>query len=80
MLVMFDLNVFYLPTLKYVVGHNKLLTEVMFWLNKNCVLQCLHPIAYKARYVQKCKLMRFMFFSDKFKKESYSLFSLSVIV
>ena len=41
MLTMFYLNVFYLPTLKDVVGHYKLWNEVMFWLNTNYVLQCL---------------------------------------
>ena len=46
--MMFYLNVFYLPTLKDVVGHYKLWNEVMFWLNRNYVLQYLHPIAYKA--------------------------------
>ena len=34
MLMMFYLNVFYLPTLKQVVGHYKLWNEVMFWFNK----------------------------------------------
>ena len=28
----------------------------------NDVLQCLHPITYKARYVQRCRVMRFMLF------------------
>ena len=41
MLMMFYLNVFYLPTLKQVVG------DVLVYTND--VLQCLHPIAYKAR-------------------------------
>ena len=40
MLMMFYFNVFSLPTLKEVVGHYKLWSEVMFWLNTNCVLQC----------------------------------------
>ena len=40
MLMMFYLNVFYLPTLKQVVG------DVLVYTND--VLQCLHPIAYKA--------------------------------
>ena len=50
MLMMFylHLNVYYLPTLIDVVGHYKLWNAVMFWLNTNYVLQCLHPIAYKA--------------------------------
>ena len=48
MLMMFYLNVFYLPTLKDAVGYYKFCDEVMFGLNTNYVLQCLHPIAYKA--------------------------------
>ena len=41
----------------------------------NNVLQCLHPIAYKARYVQKCRVMRFMLFMISIKKNPifYSL-------
>ena len=34
MLMMFYLNVFYLPTLKDVVGHYKLRNEVMFWFTQ----------------------------------------------
>jgi len=34
MLMMFYLNVFYLPTLKDVVGHYKLWNEVMFWFTQ----------------------------------------------
>ena len=34
MLMMFYLNVFYLPTLKDVVGHYKLWSEVMFWFTQ----------------------------------------------
>ena len=34
MLMIFYLNVFYLPTLKQVVGHYRLWNEVMFWFNK----------------------------------------------
>ena len=34
MLMMFYLNVFYLPTLKQVVGHYKLWNEVMFWFTQ----------------------------------------------
>jgi len=34
MLMMFYLNVFYLPTLKDVVGHCKLSNEVMFWFTQ----------------------------------------------
>ena len=44
MLMMFYLNVFYLPTLKDFVGHYKLWNEVMFWFTTNDVLQCLHSI------------------------------------
>ena len=33
-LMMFDLNVFYLPTLKRVVGHYKSCNEVMFWFTQ----------------------------------------------
>ena len=77
MLMMFylHLNVYYLPTLIDVVGHYKLWNAVMFWLNTNYVLQCLHPIAYKAWYVQKCRLMRFMLFIISIKKHPilYSL-------
>ena len=66
-------DVFYLPTLKDFLEHYKLWMEVMFWFD---VLQCLHPIAYKARYVQKWT-MRLMLFTlllyDKYHKESYSL-------
>ena len=39
MLMMFYLNVFYLPTLKDVVGQYKLWNEVMFWFKTNDVLQ-----------------------------------------
>ena len=35
MLMMFYLNVFYLPTLKDVVGYYKLQNEVMFWFTLN---------------------------------------------
>ena len=34
MLMMFRLNVFYLPTLKQVVGHHKSCKEVMFWFTQ----------------------------------------------
>ena len=34
MLMMFRLNVFYLPTLKQVVGHYKSCKEVMFWFTQ----------------------------------------------
>ena len=34
MLMMFYLNVFYLPTLKQVVGHYKSCNEVMFWFTQ----------------------------------------------
>ena len=34
MLMMFYLNVFYLPTLTDVVGHYKLRNEVMFWFTQ----------------------------------------------
>ena len=34
MLMMFYLNVFYLPTLEDVVGHYKLRNEVMFWFTQ----------------------------------------------
>ena len=34
MLMMFRLNVFYLPTLKQVVGHYKSCNEVMFWFTQ----------------------------------------------
>ena len=34
MLMMFYLNVFYLPTLKDVVGHYELWNEVMFWFTQ----------------------------------------------
>ena len=57
--MMFYLNVFYLPTLKDFVGHYKLWNEVMFWCTQ---MMCLHSIAYKVRYVQKCRVMRFMLF------------------
>ena len=75
MLVMFNLNVFYLPTLKDIVGHYKLWNEVMFWFT-NDVLQCLHSITYKARYVQKCRVMRFMLFMISITKNPilYSLY------
>ena len=64
MLMMFYLNVFYLPTLKDVVGHYKLRNErgdVLVYTND--VLQCLHPI-----YVQNCRVMRFMLFMISIKK------------
>ena len=34
MLMMFRLNLFYLPTLKEVVGHYKSCNEVMFWFTQ----------------------------------------------
>ena len=34
MLMMFNLNMFYLPTLKQVVGQYKLWNEVMFWFTQ----------------------------------------------
>ena len=45
----------------------------------NDVPQCLHPITYKARYVQRRRVMRFMHFLITFlhHKESYSFFSIS---
>ena len=75
MLMMFYLNVFYLSTLKDFVGHYKLWNEVMFFYT-NDVLQCLHSIAYKARYVQKCRVMRFMLFMTRITKNPilYSLY------
>ena len=39
MLMMFYLNVFYLPTLKQVVGHYKSCNEVMFWFTQ---MMCYH--------------------------------------
>ena len=47
MLMMFYLNVFYLPTLKQVVGHYKSCNEVMFWFAQ-MICYNLYPIAYKA--------------------------------
>ena len=41
MLMMFRLNVFYLPTLKQVVGHYKSSKEVMFWFTQ---MMCYHQI------------------------------------
>ena len=42
---------------------------------RNNGLRCLHPIAYKARYVQKCRVMRFMRFMISITKNPilYSL-------
>ena len=42
----------------------------------NDVLQCLHSISYKVRYVQKCRVMRFMLFMISITKYTilYSLY------
>ena len=42
----------------------------------NDVLQCLHPIAYNARYVQKCRVMRFMHFMISITKNPILFFSI----
>ena len=43
------LNVFYLPSLKDVVGHYKLWNEMIFWVKHKLCATMLHPIAYTAR-------------------------------
>ena len=49
MLMMFYLNVFYLSTLKQVVGQYKLCNEVMFWFTQIMYsVQCLYPIVHTA--------------------------------
>ena len=64
MLMMFYLNVFYLPTLKDVVGHYKLWSEVMFWFTQMiCYNVYKHPIC-----VQNCRVMKFMLFMISIKK------------
>ena len=47
----------------------------------NDVLQCLHPITYKARYVQRCRVMRFMLFLISITKNPilYSLYLVKVV-
>ena len=45
------------------------------------VLQCLHPITYKARYVQRWRVMRFMLFLISITKNPnlYSLYLVKVV-
>ena len=46
-LMMFYLSVFYLPTLKLVVGQYKMWNQVVFFVCTSDVLQRLYSIAYK---------------------------------
>ena len=80
MRLMFYLNVFYIPTLKDFAGHYKLWNgDVLVYLND--VPQCLHPITYKAKYVQRCRVMRFMHFLISITKNPilYSLYLVKVV-
>ena len=47
MLMMFRLNVFYLPTLKQVVGHYKSCKEVMFWFTQMMCYNVYIPLLMK---------------------------------
>ena len=54
MLMMFYLNVFYLPTLKDFVGHYKLWNEVMIWFTQMMCYNVYIPLLIRPdRYVQK---------------------------
>ena len=75
--MMFYLNVFYLLTLKDVVGHYKLWSEVMFQFTQIMCYNVHIPLLIRpdTLYAQKCRLMRFMLFMIKITKNPilYSL-------
>ena len=74
MLMMFYLNVFYLPTLKDVVGHYKLWNEVISWFTQ---MMCTMFTFHRCPELQSNEIHALY---DKHKKESYSLFSISFLI
>ena len=81
MRLMFYLNVFYFPTLKDFVGHYKLWNEVMSWFTQMMCHSVYIPLLYKARYVQRRRVMRFMHFLISITKNPilYSLYLVKVV-
>ena len=78
MLMMFYLNVFYLPTLKDFVGHYKLWNEVMFWFTQMMCYNVYIPLLIRPdkKICPEVQGNEIHALYDKHHKESYSLFSI----
>ena len=72
-LMMFYLNVSYVPTLRD-VGHYKLWNEVMFWFTQIMCYNVYIPLLIRpgTLYVQKCRLMRIKLGRNKIKHKTLS--------